>query len=355
MVNFTPQPAEDRIGETIDHLILTELRSPHYIQVPLKQLYARAREIVGSPLALTAARGIADRTTDGDVIFVSAGFVVPPWMPNSESDGPIAAITLARALINTFASRVVLITDSPVISVLQAGARAAGLRIVGLDQLASTPRIAAVANAISIIDFPLEEEAAAQRGEELIRDFDPKAVICIERAGPNEFGVIHTAFGNDLSASTAKVHKLVEAAGQHGVFTVGCLDLGNEIGGGGLYETTRQYWPHGAHCNCPCGGGIACVVETDIPLVGLNSAWGASAICACLALLTGKDDVAVSAELEEEVMKACLQAGMMDAATLAPTLTLSGAHVREYGHILELMRAMPKFMHRFHRPMELRK
>ena len=355
MTSLTPQAPEDRIGETIDHLMLTELRSPHYIQIPVKQLYARAREVVGAPLALTAARGIAERTAEGDVIFIACGYVVLPWMPKSETDGPIAGVTLARALINAYGARVVLITDPPVISVLQAGARAAGLHVVDLDVLASTPRIGAVANGISIIDFPLDEQEAAQKSEELIRDLSPKAVITIERGGPNEFGVIHTAFGNDLSESTAKVHKLVDAARENGIFTVGCLDLGNEIGGGALYETLREIWPYGAKCKCPCGGGIACVTETDVPLMALNSAWGATAIAACMALLTGDEEVAVSAELEERVMDACLQEGMMDAATLAPTQTLSGAHIREYGHILELMRLMPRFMRKVQRPMELRK
>lgn len=331
-----------RTGEIIDRLMTTEIRTPSYLEVPTLQLYDAARRKIKKPLSYAAAEGIVNNVQPSDFVLISAGFVLPLWCPRSETDGPPAAVALARTICTALGARNVLLTDESVIPVMEAGCAAAGLTQMPLDFLKKTKN-AAVASGVAIESFPIDDQEAKKKAKKILDKLQPKAIITIERGGPNKKGVYHTGFGNDMSRNSAKLHHLIDLARSRGIFTAGCLDLGNEIGSGSIKETVEKVWKYGATCQCPCGAGIACVTETDVPVVGSNSAWGAFGVGACISGLTGNLHALHDADTERRLLIECTRAGMRDAATLAPTLTLSGAHINDYGHLIELFRAVIKY------------
>ena len=280
------------------------------------------------------------------MVLISGGFVVPPWLPNSETDGVPSSLGLGRAIQKACGARVVYATEANVVPIFRAGALAIGMGVVPLDILAETPEIGRVAGRVAVVPFPIDPVEASAEADRLIEQLAPKALVTIERSGPAEDGICYTGIGGDMTDSTSKIHLLVEKAADAGAFTVGCFDLGNEIGAGKISETVKRVWKHGPK--------VACVTETDVPFAASNSAWAAYLIAAGLAGFAGNLEVAHTEELERRLLDACLAEGMMDAATLAPTRTLSGAHIDDYGHWVELVRSVVKYIWKDFSPFELR-
>jgi hypothetical protein len=128
---------------------------------------------------------------------------------------------------------------------------------------------------VAVAPFPSDPAAAADESARLIRQARPRAVIGIEKLGPNARGVIHNLRGQDVTATQARVDLLFAAAARRRILTVGVGDRGNEIGLGGLASRPRR-------CVCPCGGWLECAVEAEAPVVAFSSNWGAYAVAAAL-------------------------------------------------------------------------
>ena len=236
-------------GEILDRLGLIEIRSPSYIKIPTVDLYEACREVVGQPLSYVAAKGIWERVEPGDVVLISGGFVVPPWLPTSETDGVPSSLGLGRAIQKACGARVVYATEANVAPVFRAGALAIGMGVVPLDILAETPEIGRVAGRVAVVPFPIDPVEASVEADRLIEQLAPKALVTIERSGPAEDGICYTGIGGDMTDSTSKIHLLVERAADAGTFTVGCFDLGNEIGGRQDFrnsEACMEAWSEGS-------------------------------------------------------------------------------------------------------------
>jgi hypothetical protein len=137
--------------------------------------------------------------------------------------------------------------------------------------------------------------------------------VAIERLGPNRNGVVHGATGLSGWDPLVDLAPLFALAAERGVFSVGIGDAGNEIGFGRIVEAVREIQPHGAICQCPCGGGMATTVPTDVLVVAAVSNWGAYGIEACLAMLAGRPDLVHSPQEAERVILRCLEAGGLEA------------------------------------------
>jgi len=77
-----------RIGEAIDRMISVDVSARGLI----RQLYDGARaSLDNQPLALTAARRLADATEPGQTVIVATGLPVRGWFSPaiSENDGPV--------------------------------------------------------------------------------------------------------------------------------------------------------------------------------------------------------------------------------------------------------------------------
>jgi hypothetical protein len=329
-IGFTPWTAE-----ILDRMALIEIRSPSYLQLPTAQLYEAARNLIGEPLTYAASKQLWDRVEQDDVVIICAGFVVPPWMTNSEVDGVPSSLALARALQISKGARVMILTEPTVVDVFKAGAISIGMRPVSEENLALYPTIGRSARGVCIMDFPIDTDEAKVRAEELINKFHPKAAIAVEKVGPAADGKCYTGRGGDLTAESSKAHVLFDIAPAHNILTIGCFDLGNEIGSGSIIEAVKPLLRHGTH--------IACETRVDIPFPASNSAWAAYLIAAGLAGFAENLEVAHTEELERRLLDACISKGMLDAPTLAPTRTISGAHIDDYGHWIELCRSIVKY------------
>src|SRR5689334_20222461 len=85
-------------GEFIDRLVSTEMRAPGFIRGVTLPLYEAARQAQGAPLSFLAASALQERVKQGDYVFFLTGAGSVPWRPHGETDGPLGAVSLGRAL-----------------------------------------------------------------------------------------------------------------------------------------------------------------------------------------------------------------------------------------------------------------
>jgi hypothetical protein len=163
-------------------------------------------------------------------------------------------------------------------------------------------------------------------------------MISVEKVGRNAKGFYHTSPGGDMSESTAKVDLLFDLMRREGRLTIGIGDYGNEIGLGSVREAVKKIAPTALQCKCPCGGGMATIVEAKIPVIAAISNWGANGIIACLGLLTDDLDLLHDPQTEQRMIEQCCLAGACDGVTVKPSFSVDGVSIE--GH-----KAMNRLLH----------
>jgi hypothetical protein len=325
------------LGETIDKLTLLELRPKNFPTNGLvDKLYAHLRERVDRPHSLLAAGKLKEAVNADETVIIITGFAVPPVIPIGETDGPLGAASLARAINFGLKGKVLILVDECQVDMLESTCRAAELRVVRKEHFGSLPHSTAVH------DFPLTTmKESREIARQILDDYNPSAVISVERAGRNEKGVYHTAFGHDMSGWTPKIDSVIDEARRRNVLTIGVGDWGNEAGLGTLKGKIEEIMPNGSHCRCPCGKGIATTVEADIPLVVTCSNLGAYGMTACLSALLGISELLQDVEIEEQMIRECLRNGGMEAVQAIPSLKTPVDAISKEGYfgVLRLMRA----------------
>lgn len=295
-------------AENIDGLVCTEMRTPEFgaMQGLTKRLYQEVRQAQGKPLTYLAAKTLRDRVAEGDYVFLLTGAGAHPWRPHGETDGPLGAASLARALTAGQGSLPVYISHEAYLPPIIATSQAAGVSIVSREMAEYGYWRSALA-----IPFPLGPgETARQTASEMLDDFQPKAVIAIEKLGPNHKGVVHGFGGLERAADNEPfTDEIVLEARRRGILTIGIGDGGNEVGYGKVLQTVQKIHPFGKVCRCPCGGGVACAVETDVLVHGAVSNWASYGVAACLAMLASDETLLHDPAVEERMLIACVEAG----------------------------------------------
>jgi hypothetical protein len=249
----------------------------------------------------------------GDAVWVATGLVVPGALPRGETDGPSGAAVLARALVRGLGARVLLLAEAPVLPVLRAT----------LDALARAERGALPwRRACRTAALPRRAQVAALWVGRRFRR-PPKAVVAVEKLGPNAHGVMHTAAGADVTAAQARMDVVFAAARRRGILTVAVGDRGNEVGFGAAADRLAAAGAIGT-CACPCASSIACTVAADRPVVAATSNWGAYGTAAALAVLAGDARLLHGPAAETAMLEAGLRAGAVDGITRRSTLTVDG-------------------------------
>src|SRR6185436_14111832 len=93
-----------------------------------------------------------------------------------------------------------------------------------------------------------------------------------------------------------------------GALTVGIGDGGNEVGFGRIPSVVREVMPAGDTCMCPCGGGSAAAVATDVLVVGAISNWAAYGVAAMIGWLADRPDALVTADDVERMIRGTVDA-----------------------------------------------
>src|SRR5690606_29573498 len=79
----------------------------------------------------------------------------------------------------------------------------------------------------AVLPFSNDEEEAKKQAAELLDSLNPRAIISIEKLGPNAAGVTHSATGMASGPDRAQLEHLIYAARDRGIVTVGVGDNGN--------------------------------------------------------------------------------------------------------------------------------
>jgi len=314
-------------GEEIDRLISVDIGARGVV----RKLYQAALDLTSRPLCLEAASRMKERVKPHDTVFIITGFPqLPTYVP--ETDGPIGAAALARAVSFGLGAFPIIVTDRMAVDCLNSTLRAMELNVMSKDEVLKG------INSTAVLPFPPEESEAEV--DQLLGAFNPSAVIAIEKVGRNQVGVYHNMRGLDVSREAGRVDTLVDRAREKGVFTVGIGDGGNEIGMGSIIDEVKRSVPNASKCQCPCGRGIAAVTKTDLLVVASVSNWGGYGIETCIDLLQGRVDAIHSGEVERRCINACVSAGAIDGMKKIPEPSVDGIPAEINASLVEILRTI---------------
>lgn len=299
-----PNSKIEYIAEGIDRVITIDLGARGVIY----KLYDAARQLLGYPLVLVAAKRIIEAINEGDVVIITSGFRIPPRYIQ-ETDGPPGVAALARILSLNFNAKPLILIEEESKEIFTSA-----LTGIGMNVTEDTNEFFNKLGNVLIKPFPKEKEKANEESQKILDKYKPSLLISIEKAGRNDKGEYHTMRGFNISAQHIKIEALVERAKEQGILTIGIGDGGNEVGMGNIKTTVEEYVPNAKMCQCPCKGGIAAESKVDILVVAAVSNWGAYGIEACISCLTNKVNMHTP-ELEDSVLKNIIRAGAIDGVT----------------------------------------
>jgi D-glutamate cyclase len=293
----------------------------------------------------TACRSLASHPHP--VLGVVTGFFIPTATPPcGETDGPLGALFLARALV-PIGVPIVLATDAFCAPALHAGLAACALQ-----------------DRVQVIVLPAPDQARGMTPDEYRRSLsapvrnDPLThLLAIERVGPSHTvesmkrqaggtpgepfldflhevpdehqDRCHTMRGRDITDVMSPAHLLFESA-PPGLVTLGIGDGGNELGMGKIpWEVI--------HRNIPNGGRVACRVATAHLIVCGVSNWGAYALAAGVAALRGRrlDPHLFDPDVEQKVLQVMVRHGpLVDGVLGRPSATVDGLTWGQYSAVL---------------------
>ena len=329
VINHLSRDALVMAAETIDGLTSLDLTRRGAIAF----LHAEGRRLVGEPLALAAAREALARTSEGGVVAILTGFPEFPWIGRgvAETDGPIGAAVLARALIRACRAIPILPCEPHFAPVIVGALRGIGLTPVpaaGVEVKTLQP-----GDPVCLVEAT-DEPVHASRW---LATRAPALVVAIERPGQAATGVYHSMSGRDVSHCPNNFEEIFRAAHAAGIWTIGVGDGGNEVGMGKLRRIVRAHVKAGEACGCGCGGGIAAESESASLVTAVVANFGATAIAASMAMLSGQRDVLAAPALELRALEACAAAGGVDGRHNECAASVDGLAAAAYGAVLTLI------------------
>lgn len=324
----------DIIGEYIDRLVTVEIRNRGMNHNIIAPIYDEARrEGGGRPITARAAEALVKNVGAGDVVLIVTGAGYAPEAPWGESDGPPGAAALARAIYWGLKAVPVFVTEVCHAPPMVASSEAAHLMIRDFD-LAKNRRMGA-----AIETAPEDQDAIEAWAGKLLDKTAPKAIISIERLGPNENGIVHYSTGV-APKGCVNIAPLFAQAAQRGVLSIGVGDNGNEIGFGRIHPFMQDFHPYGRETQTDKPGGAITVTPTDIFLPASISNWGAYGIAAMLAFLLKDKDLVQTPELEKRIVTACLDSGGWEMRYCTNRFIVDGAEGESGMAIVQLLRDM---------------
>jgi hypothetical protein len=330
--NQLDHPFLMQIGDSVDRLVTLDVLCYGVIG----PLYAAARSQRGMPLCLEAAMMLRGQVSQGDTVLITTGLILPGCYPYGETDGPLGAAVLARALALGLGARVIIESEPELQGLMAALLRTAGLHVIAIDALADERP--GHRPAVSVVASSLNADIAAKNAAAWFDRFDVRAVIAIERPGANASGVYHMVGGQDISAMVGKSHVLFDQARQRGRLAIGIGDRGNELGLGPIAAATRALLPFGHDCGCPCHGGVADETFSDLAIPAVISNWGAYGVAACLAVLEENPDLMHTADIERALFETARREGGVDGMSGQAIMAADGIGAIENMAVVSLLR-----------------
>ena len=233
----------------------------------------------------------------GNNAVITSGFYITRGK-SAETDGPLGAIALAKALL-LLGWKVTLLVDSYLSRCLPVS----------------------VTNEIQCVEFPmLDREASHAYSEKLIKTLSPDILVSIERCGPNKENIYTSMRGVDISDHTPKIDTLFD----YSIPSIGIGDGGNEIGMGLISdEAVKQ------GVNLPWS-----ITPTDKLILSSVSNWGAYGLISELSKLTGAN-LNPSPNEQLTLLKLLVGLGAVDGVTGYRLPTVDSMHSSATTLILE--------------------
>jgi len=298
------------IGRHIDRLTTVEARiSPTSRNVIVQLHEAACAAQGGGPLSMLAAQQILKNLGPGKTVFITTGAGDPRYLPAGETDGPPGVAALALAIHAATGAVPLLFTEAEFVENLAATTLAVGLGIREPQYALNTGFTTAV--------LPLaHDDTAEKQAADYLNAYKPAMVISIEKLGPNPLGIAHSSTGTPTAGNRARAECLFDEAARRSIPSLGIGDNGNELGFGLIPEAVAKYKPNGAR--------LCTRVKTDVLVPANTSNWGAYAVEAALAAITGRPEIMHSADIERRMIEACVATHAADGSTGRHTLQVDG-------------------------------
>ncbi len=256
---------------------------------------AAATRAIPDSVFFHAARDLA---ATGHPIFILTGFFIPEaHVP--ETDGLIGAAAIGNALAR-IGKQIRFFTDPHTVDILRS--------IVPEFPIDSFP----------VMD-PEPSEILAAR---ILREFNPGAVIAIERPGPDEAGRFFTMRHIDITPWTAHLENLFQAP-----VTLGIGDGGNELGLGTIRSLLPDHLPR----------TVTCATHT---LIGATSNDATFALIAALEILLDRNDLLPNPDLVTDMLSTIVAAGAVDGVLARPALSVDTFTPADTARVLTRLRAL---------------
>lgn len=270
-----------RLGEVFDSLIAKDYTARGISH----ELYEAARDRTGMPLTMAAAEHLRRNVKKGDRVLIFTGWPSRSWLIKglTETDGPVGAAVLARAVEQGLGAIPILVMESSLIPFGEVALRAAGLIVSDLDTALKSKPGPPSASVGAVIDFPTCWEEGSRAVNGFLERIGPSAMISVELPGANAQKKYHNVTAREVpSELVIKADLLFDEARKRGIATIGIGDGGNELGMGNVREAVAAHLPHGEQ--------VAPATEVDVLVVSCISNWGACGLAAALLTLVGKPD-----------------------------------------------------------------
>lgn len=242
----------------------------------------------------------AENLLTAERVILVTGFCIRAAMIG-ETDGPSGTLAVAHAL-RQLGKEVVLVSDKFSDGLLEAGAKVLG---------APYP--------ITVLS-PVQEESD-RAIDALLTSFAPTQVVAIERPGSAIDGHRYSMRGEILDELVPSADRLLAPASERNYATIAVGDGGNELGMGHLRDSLMD--------RINLGELIFCDTEADHVIPAGISNWGAYALAASLAVLSGKP-VLIKPEVELAVLEAQVAVGAVDGCTRKNEVSVDGVPIADY-------------------------
>jgi hypothetical protein len=236
---------------------------------------------------------------------------------------------LARAVEQCLDAVPIFVADARLAHFLDVCGTAAGLIGAGLEPALRSKQGQPRAAASATVSFPADDGAARDAARALLAQTTATAVVAIELPGKNHAGRFHTAKGREIDARfVVRADALFAEAAQQGILTIGIGDNGNEVGMGTIQEAVNGL--------SPTAQVYAAATAADVLIAATNSNWGAYALSAAIAAVTGRRDLLPRIDVVR-IIEVCAQAGAIDGISSRPEPRVDGTPAEMNAWVLSLM------------------
>jgi len=322
----------DLIAQTIEQFMTIDLTGVGLIG----NIYAALQKHQPGPACMLGAQRIIETVREhGGPVVIATGFPEGGGVP--ETDGPVGAALLARALFLGLGVETVILTDDDWEETLIGTCRGAGLAPLPFPSDGAIKSVDFI-RPVYIRTVPKDEAGCVQITDALLSETKPSVVIAIERPGANANGLYHGLGGRSLDGLVADLDQFFYKAKDAGIpfFAIG--DGGNELGMGVIADELPNFSPKAKDCGIPGRGGVAAATAADHLIVSNVSNWGATGLIAALSALLQNPTIFHEPSLERRCIELCVATGGVDGMFMAPEPSVDGISVEEWVGLISALR-----------------